>query len=180
MASRSRFGGFGAGVIFKVVRSLVSFLRLRSGRGTFRSRGVFLTYTREWDATKYMQALAIQYLKKRPEYNEGWATMVKNMANNIENGGYVYGKIVKIHTYDDGAHSVNYDTNWYSNIESATNHPDLMSNYIDELNELFENYFQKYEDSECFGVSSEQEWAIRAAALEEYRDFVEETMNEVD
>jgi hypothetical protein len=177
MASRARFGGAG---LFSIVRSLVSFLRLRSGRMPRVSSGTYLTYTREWDATKYMQALAEQYLEKRPEYNEGWAAMVNNMKENILTGGYVYGKIIKNHEYYDGAHSVSYDLDWYSRIENATNHPDLMSNYIDELNELFENYFQRYEDSECFGVSSQEEWAIRAAALDEYRDFVEETMSQED
>ena len=177
MASRARFGGAG---LFSIVRSLVSFLRLRSGRLSRVSSGTYLTYTREWDATKYMQALAVEYLENRPEYNPGWATMVDNMKNNIIDGGYVYGKIIKNHEYYDGAHSVTYDTDWYSNLENATNHPDLMSNYIDELETLYENYFQRYEDSECFGVSSEEEWAIRAAALDEYRNFVEETMSESD
>lgn len=180
MASRSRFRGFGAGVVFRAVRSLVSFLRLRSGRGTLTSSGTYLTYTREWDATKYMQALAVKYLEKRPEYNEGWAAMVNNMKNNIENGGYVYGKIIKNHEYYDGAHSVNYDLNWYSRIENATNHPDLMSNYIDEINSIYDNYFQCYEDSECFGVSSQQEWEIRKAALYEYREFVDDVLSEID
>jgi len=180
MASRSRFGGFGGGA-FAIVRSLVSFLRLRGSRGvTFTSTSP-LNYTKEWDATKYMQEIAIRYLLRRPEYNAGWKAMVENMANNIKNGGYVYGKIQKVHSYGGpGDHSVEYNTNWYSNIENATNHPDLMSNYIDEINAVYENYFQAYENSECFGVSSQEEWAIRKASLEEYRDFVEETMDEVD
>ena len=180
MASRSRFGGFGGS--FQAVRSLVSFLRLRGSRAPrISTGGGALNYTKSWSVDKYMEELAVNYLERRPEYNAGWASMVGNMIDRIKNGGYVYGKINKTHTYGGPAdHSVSYQTNWLSNLKNATGHPDLMSNYIDEINAMYSDYFQKYEDSECSNVSSEEEWAIRRASLDEYKQLVEETLSESD
>lgn len=182
----SRFGGRGGGGSFKAVRSMVNFLGLRGSRAPRIDLGTYLTYTKTWDAAPYLQRLAVSYLEKRPEYNAGWQAMVSNMKNNIINGGYIYGTITKTHTFERapgearGSHSVSYETSWNSNLENATNHPDLMSNYIEELEDLFRHYFECYKNSECSDVSSREEWEIRFAALDEYRDFVDETMSESD
>lgn len=184
----SRFGGRSGGGSFGSVRSMVNFLGLRGSRARKVDQGKYLTYTKTWDATQYLQDLAIKYLEKRPEYNAGWAAMVENMKNNIKNGGYVYITITKNHTYSRPAggelggpwHSVSYEVDFNENLEGATNHPDLMSNYIEELQDVFKEYVNAYNISQAFGVTSDDEWATRLAALEKYKSFVEETLDEID
>lgn len=182
----SRFKNIGRG--FAAVRSAVNFLGLRRGRSSRVDSGSYNTYTRKWDATKYMQSLAIKYLSKRPEYNPGWAAMVENMKANIKSGGCVSGTITKVHTYSRPPggdargpwHSVSYDISWNENLESATNHPDLMSNYIDEIRDIYVDYFESYRKSSSRNVTSEEEWSTRFEALDEYREHVEEFMSESD
>jgi hypothetical protein len=184
----TRFGGRSGGGSFTAVRSLVNFLGLRGSRARKIDTGTYLTYTKSWDATPYLQRLSIRYLSKRPEYNPGWAAMVNNMANNIKDGGYISIKITKNHTYSRPAgaptggpyHSVSYDVEFNENLQGATNHPDLMSNYIEELQAVMKEYVDCYKSSEASNVTSDDEWATRRAALEKYIDHVEETLDEID
>lgn len=180
-----RFGRtiFGSGP-FQAVRSLVSWLGLR-GRTSLKVIRPPLTYTRTWYSTKYLQNLAIKYLQERPEYNAGWKAMIDNMCDRIKSGGYIHCKIEKFHRWDPEAgigssHTAVYSVDLDYDLENATNHPDLMANYIEELYEIFENYRKSYEEATVRNVSSREEWEARKIALEEYRDHVEELMSEID
>lgn len=177
MARRTRFALGGS---FRAVRSLVSFLGLRGSRAPRSSPS--LTYTKSWDASPYIAGVWVRYLKQRPEYNAGWKTMVDNMIFEIESGGVVKLKITKNHSYNPstGVHDVDYDFDYYSNLENATNHPDLMSEYISNMKDILRDYIDAYRDSEgSFGDSS-QEWGTRKAALEKYQYDVEDLMSEID
>jgi hypothetical protein len=184
----SRFGGRGGGGSFRATRSVAQALGLRRGRTSRVDLGSYNNYERTWDATEYMQRIAVSYLSKRPEYNPGWKAMVDGMIFNIKTGNYVYGEITKSHSYDRPPggeaggpwHSVSYSINWNENLENATNHPDLMQNYIDELKQIFLDYFESYKKAECSGVTGQEEWGLRLMELEKYRDNVEELMSESD
>jgi hypothetical protein len=170
---------------FQQVRSLVNFLGLRRGSTSLKVIQPPLTYTRTWDGTPYLQKLAIDYLQKRPEYNPGWKTIIDNMCDRIKSGGYIDCTITKTHTWDQNAgpgnqHTVEYVVTLSSNLEGATNHPDLMSNYINELNEIFQDYKRSYEEANVSSVSSEEEWQVRGAALDQYRNSVEDLLSEID
>lgn len=177
--------GSGGGGAFQAVRSLVNFLGLRKGGTRLSGFTAFLTYTRTWYATPYLQKLAIDYLQNRPEYNAGWKAIIDNMCHEIETGKHIYMKIDKIHTYNQNMphgqrHSAEYVVESFFHLEGATNHPDLMRNYIYELNTLFEDYKASYEQSSVQNVSSEEEWQARQAQLDEYRNNVEDLMSEID
>lgn len=177
MARRSRFkpGGF-----FQSVRSLVSFLRLRGSNAPRRGQG--LNYQKDWNAAPYMTSLWVKYLKGRPEYNAGWYTMVNNMISEIENGGALKLNITKYHNYDaqSGVHSVNYTIDYFSNLENQTNHPDLMAEYISNMEDILKDYVNAYKESEGIFTSAEDEWATRLAALEKYEYDVEDLLDEID
>lgn len=175
-----------AGIIgsaFSAVRSIVSALGLRRW-ATLTKIKPPLTYRRSYDASKYLTNLSIKYLKERPAYNDGWEAMVSNMISELKTGAYIRGTVTKNHDfdYDDGTgyHSVTYDVDIYHNLEGATNHPDLMANYIQELEDMFRDYKQCYKDSEVSQVSSREEWETRQMALEKYRSDVEDLMSEID
>lgn len=177
MARRSRFK---AGGFFQAVRSLVSFLRLRGSNAPRSSLN--LNYTKTWDASPYIAGVWVKYLKGRPEYNAGWYTMVNNMISEIEDGGAVKLTITKNHGYDPqtGTHSVNYDIDYLSNIENQTNHPDLMAEYISNMEDILKDYVDCYKESEGVFSSASEEWAERKAALEKYKSDVEDLLDEID
>lgn len=177
MARRSRFR---AGGFFQAVRSLVSFLRLRGSNSPRIGSG--LNYNKTWNAAPYMTNIWIEYLKGRPEYNAGWYTMVQNMISEIEDGGALKLIINKDHGYDPqtGIHTVNYDIDYLSNLENQTNHPDLMAEYISNMEDILKDYVDAYKESEGIFTSAEEEWGTRAAALEKYRNNVEDLLDEID
>ena len=180
MAFRFPRGVFGTlGGSFNVVRALVSALRLRSWMTLTKIKPP-LTYRRTVNSSKYLTNLCIKYLEERPAYNEGWQAMVNNMISELKNGRYVSGSVEKYHQYEDGFHTVTYSVDINHNLEGATNYPDLMANYIQELQDIFRDYIQCYKDSESFFVRAETEWAIRRMALEKYMGDVEELMSEID
>jgi len=186
MAFRFARSIFGSGA-FQAVRSLVNWLGLIRGRTSLKIVKPPLTYVRTWYATKYLQKLAIDYLQARPEYNAGWKAMIDNMCDRIKNGGYISCTITKTHNWDPGypvdfttAHTAEYDVSLFYDLENATNHPDLMANYIQELNEIFEDYKRSYEESNVYNTSAQDEWETRKTALESYRDNVEDLMSEID
>jgi hypothetical protein len=177
MARRSRFALGGS---FRAVRSLVSFLKLRGSRSPRIGQG--LNYTKTWDASPYMTGLWVKYLKGRPEYNAGWYTMVNNMISEIEDGGALRLLITKNHGYSPqtGVHSVSYDIDYLSNLKNQTNHPDLMSEYISNMEDILRDYVEAYRDSEGTFSDASEEWGTRKAALEKYQNDVEDLMDEID
>jgi hypothetical protein len=159
-------------------------------RSRFRAGGAFqaprigqgLNYTKTWDASPYIASVWIRYLKERPEYNAGWKTMVDNMIAEIADGGAVNMSITKDHGYDPvtGIHTVNYSISSNSNLDNSTNHPDLMSEYINNMEDIMRDYANAYRDSEGIFNDATEEWETRKAALERYENDVEDLMAEID